>query len=516
MRKFKKLTLTLVALLSVTAGAWAQETVSVNRDGENNKWTFQMPASNVELQVEYEPTKVTMAANDNAMGTVEVAGQSIVEWTADTWKGWTQDIKEYTVDDITMTSSQSAHIREYISEDKYNNSLFFFVRKMVNDATVTFSTTGDPFSRIEFTMIGDYSQYNPDIIPNDNWTFEGKSAVWEGEATKSLTLQSCSTNVSKITFYKGAAIPDGVTVNGDGTFTVAKTATVRLKATPAEGYKFLYWEDDQTNTNPVREVTIESGMADKTYKAVFAEILYNVTFVEGTNLDEWSATPNTEVKKDTKVDIKYTGSKKVIGVKVEKKPEPLIVNPVVGQVIGSDGKNYDANATLPDGVKAVAMIAYVGNDAETSTTYNHGLALALENVSGAKVWCYQTDATCLGTQYDGGTKINDLSGIANTDALVNNTGHTHEAASAARGYNSGTHPTGTSAWFLPSAGQWYKMVTAAGDYATLKTNAGLQSSSYWSSTESGADKAWRFSFSNGGWNNSSKVSALYVRACLAF
>lgn len=319
MRKFKKLTLTLVALLSVTAGAWAQETVSVNRDGENNKWTFQMPASNVELQVEYEPTKVTMAANDNAMGTVEVAGQSKVEWTADTWKGWTADIKEYTVDDITMTSSESAHIREYISEDKYNNSLFFFVRKMVDDATVTFSTTGDPFSRIEFTMIGDYSQYNPDIIPNDNWTFEGKNAVWEGEATKSLTLQSCSTNVSKITFYKGAAIPDGVTVNGDGTFTVAKTATVTLKATPAEGYKFLYWEDDHTNTNPVREVTIESGMADKTYKAVFAAILYNVTFVEGTNLDEWTATPDTEVKKDTKVDIKYTGEKKVIGVKVEKK-----------------------------------------------------------------------------------------------------------------------------------------------------------------------------------------------------
>lgn len=487
-------------------------------DKTGKTWTLaKMPASNVELQVEYEPTKVTMAANDNAMGTVEVASGSKVEWTPDTWKGWTASTKEHTVDDITMTSSQTAYINESTEAGDYLHSLSFFVKKWDTTSTVTFSTTGDPFSRIEFTMIEDYSDdWNPSILPNDNWTFEGKSAVWEGEATKSLTLQSCTTFVSKITFYQGGAIPDGVTVNGDGTFTVAKTATVTLKATPAEGYKFLYWEDDQTNTNPVREVTIESGMADKTYKAVFAEILYNVTFVEGTNLDEWTATPDTEVKKDAKVDIKYTGAKKVIGVKVEKKPEPLIVNPIVGQVIGSDGKNYDANATLPDGVKAVAMIAYVGNDAETSTTYNHGLALALENVSGAKVWCYQTDATCLGTQYDGGTKINDLSGIANTDALVNNTGHTHEAASAARGYNSGIHPDGTSAWFLPSAGQWYKMVTAAGDYATLKTNAGLQSSSYWSSTESGADKAWRFSFSNGGWNNSSKVSALYVRACLAF
>ena len=166
-------------------------------------------------------------------------------------------------------------------------------------------------------MIDDYNpgegNYHgvPNIQPADGWTFEGKSAVWEGEATKSLTLKSCSTQVSKITFFKGA-IPEGVTINSDGTFTVAKTATVKLTATPAEGYKFLYWEDDQTNTNPVREVTIEP----------------NVTFVEGTDLNEWTATPNTEVKKDTKVDIKYTGTKKVLGVKAAKKAEAAVMTTV--------------------------------------------------------------------------------------------------------------------------------------------------------------------------------------------
>ena len=296
---------------------------SLTPDETGKTWTLaKMPASNVELQVEYEPTKVTMAVNDNAMGTVEVSSGSKVEWTPDTWKGWTANTKEYTVDDITITSTQTAYINESTEAGDYLHSLSFFVNKWKDNSTVTFSTTGDPFSRIEFTMIEDYSDdWNPSIIPNDNWTFKGKSAVWEGEATKSLTLQSCSTFVSKITFFKGGDIPDGVTINTDGTFTVAKTATVTLKATPAEGYKFLYWEDDQTNTNPVREVTIESGMADKTYKAVFAEITYSVTFVEGTNLDEWSATPATEVKKDTKVDIKYSGEKKVIGVKVEEKSD---------------------------------------------------------------------------------------------------------------------------------------------------------------------------------------------------
>lgn len=201
----------------------------------------------------------------------------------------------------------------------------------------------------------------------------------------------------------------------------------------------------------------------------------------------------------------------------------LITSPAVGQVIGDNGKNYaNAAAAEADGATAVAMIAYVGKDAETSpsnTAFKNGLALALEDVSGTKAWCSQTSFTCLGTQYDNSTKfnVNDLAGIDNTDALVNHTGHTHAAASAARGYNSGTHPAGTSAWFLPSAGQWDKMATAAGSYANLKANAGLQElASYWSSTEYDASRAWFFDYSVVDWLIDNKDNEYLVRACLAF
>ena len=184
----------------------------------------------------------------------------------------------------------------------------------------------------------------------------------------------------------------------------------------------------------------------------------------------------------------------------------------LGDVILSDGKFAAPSST---GTK-VAKIAYLGNDAETN--YNHGLALALEDVSGTKTWCSQTSATCLGTQYDDSNKFNDMAGIANTDALVNHTDHTtHDAASAARGYNSGTHPAGTSVWFLPSAGQWNKMATAASGYANLKTNAGLQENVYyWSSTEVSALYAWTFYSNNGNWTTGNKSGATQVRACLAF
>ena len=343
--------------------------IELTPDADKKVWTLdKMPASNIELQVEYEPTKVTMAVNDKTMGTVEVSGKNKVEWTADTWNGWTANTKEYTVDDITMSSTQNAYINEITEAGDYLHSLSFFVDQTDDNSTVTFSTTGDPFSRIEFTMIDDYAenQYfndkwhgNPTIMPDDNWTFSGKSAVWEGEATKSLKLQSCTTTVSKITFFK-AGVPDGVTVNGDGTFTVAKTATVTLTATPAEGYKFLYWEDDQTNTNPVREVTIESGLADMTYTAVFAEITYNVTFVEGTDLNEWTATPNTEVKKDTKVDIKYNGAKKVLGVKAEKKASLLSIEIGGVTIYYAEGDSW-ANAISRDENKDSGLFIREGN-----------------------------------------------------------------------------------------------------------------------------------------------------------
>ena len=198
----------------------------------------------------------------------------------------------------------------------------------------------------------------------------------------------------------------------------------------------------------------------------------------------------------------------------------------LGYVFCSDGSVYiSAGIATSVGKSPVAKIAYLGNDAETSptnTAFKNGLALALEDVSDPMKWCSQTSVTCLGTglQFDSeaGAK-GDMAGIANTDALVNNTGHTHAAASAARGYNSGTHPAGTSAWFLPSAGQWDKMATAATGYGELKTNAGLQENDYWSSTEYSAFSAWNYfygPYSSGMWKYSNKDYDILVRACLAF
>ena len=192
----------------------------------------------------------------------------------------------------------------------------------------------------------------------------------------------------------------------------------------------------------------------------------------------------------------------------------------LGDVFCSDGSVYATkDEATTAGKTPVAKIAYLGSDAETSTTYNHGLALALSDVSSTQTWCSQTSNTCLTTQYSSASDAKgDMAGLANTDALVNQTGHTHAAASAARNYKytstatAGAHPTGTSAWFLPSAGQWDKMATKAGGYDKL----GLKSDFYWSSSERDADDAWYFYSGNGLWDYDYKGDDFLVRSCLAF
>ena len=173
-------------------------------------------------------------------------------------------------------------------------------------------------------------------------------------------------------------------------------------------------------------------------------------------------------------------------VKAVKKPEPPIFNPVVGQIIGSDGKNYDANATLPDGVTAVAKICYVGSETGDED-YTNGLALALSD-KGSMNWSTATGA----------------SGAA---------AHTPAA------------PTTTSSWMLPSQDQWNKMINAAGGYTALRDGfsgitgaSNLMPGTYWSSTEVDSSRVWRYYFGSGGgyWSRVSKDSDGLVRACLAF
>jgi len=75
MRTTKRFILTLAAILGMT-GAWAQdaEQVTVTKTANNNEWTLTMPASDVELQVEYETALALSETTDNANALTEWNG----------------------------------------------------------------------------------------------------------------------------------------------------------------------------------------------------------------------------------------------------------------------------------------------------------------------------------------------------------------------------------------------------------------------------------------------------------
>jgi len=211
---------------------------------------------------------------------------------------------------------------------------------------------------------------------------------------------------------------------------------------------------------------------------------YNVTVKEGTDdAANWSTTSNPATAGQT-VTIKYNGSKKVKSIKAVKKaavPSLNLTNPAVGQVIGSDGKNYAAGATLPSGVDKVAMIAYVNG--------SNGLAIALADEEYA-AWA-TAKSTC----------------EAKTPAFTGGT------------------------WKLPTQDEWNQMFRANGgseesytDLNTALATAGgtalQKNDSYWSSTQVDEGLAWLVYLKGKGgaasWDSSIKVTEYLVRACLAF
>ena len=218
---------------------------------------------------------------------------------------------------------------------------------------------------------------------------------------------------------------------------------------------------------------------------------YAVTFADDlAEPDKWTADPNTDVTKGQTVTVTYTGSKKVLGVKAEKKAAApaaaeghALSASVVGEIVGTDGKAYAAadKDNLPEGVTAVAMIAYVGNNGEDAP-YNHGLALALTDESSSGMKWEAAKTACNTTK--------------NTSIPVTN-----------------------ARWLLASKDQWGYMSSA------VLSNLGLQDQGtkyYWSSTTDTSLpflQAWAYHWSDNGWELfacSNSAASNLVRACLAF
>ena len=222
----------------------------------------------------------------------------------------------------------------------------------------------------------------------------------------------------------------------------------------------------------------------------------------------------------------------------------------IGWVITSDGCIYP-NATAAGEKTKVAMIAYAGlaGSADTSTGSESycGLAIALtdaDNTNSSYFGPSGTDESLTNYQStDAAGAMTDKAGVANTAALLS----AHPEGTTYFAYKANNYsvvrPSNTSAWFVPSFGQWILFLNSFGAdltssnigtkrYSPLDsevrsrismalTNAGgniIKSEGYGSSTECSSNDFWNASFNTSGnsTNFVAKNSQRNVRTFFAF
>ena len=501
MKQLKKTILTLVALLAVTTGAWADETLLLTINSRD--YTSFTDGSKT------FDDKVTVTFSDE------------IRNSGDDW-GW--------------YAKSPASLLTVAGTNGYTITSCKFYVEVDGDAITGYTIAGESPSVYlnnkevytddsKSVYIGEVGITKIEVFGTAPSAASGPEVAWD-EDKKTGTFKMPGGNVTlEPDYYPQATVAEGaVTAADDDARATTDDPLVKVDATKLTGAKkLMYFVSNSGTTAPAYDaegwtdqlptaegltqqgivyvwyypVGTDEGVDDATatysdgdicLQSITARIAaaptYAVTFAEGTEeSDKWKANPATGVKKGETVTVTYTGSKKVIGVKAEKKAAPAAAEghalsaSVVGEIVGTDGKAYAAadKDNLPTGVTAVAMVAY------KSATAGSSLAIALAD-EGSMNW-NSAKSTC--------------------------------ASKAAIGGKS---------WKLPTKDEWNQMFSANGGSTGLKTalsaaggaSSTLQNDYYWSSTEADDESAWLYSFGEGRWYYDDMVNGNQVRACLAF
>ena len=363
MIQIKKTILTLVALLAMTAGAWAQGKLIYEKDfSSDTYYPFYLDAAdktgasatvtdgllvltNPKLQdtnwdVQPEIGRLTSAAPTTQGNTYRVVMQykttvagsvtfalGAQDWSNADWSGQT----------ITV-SNDFQTCEAYFNNYPYSNSESHILLQF-----------GELVGTITIKKVEVYELYPFDGI---SWTASTKTATIASMPAGNLFVVP--------EYYTQATMADGAVTAADAD---ARATTddplVKVDATKLTGAKKLMyfvsnsgttapaydaegWTDQLPNAEGFNQqgivyvwyypVGTDEGVdgATATYsdgdiclQSITARIAaaptYAVTFADGTDLNEWTADPATNVTKGETVTVTYTGSKKVIGVKAEKK-----------------------------------------------------------------------------------------------------------------------------------------------------------------------------------------------------
>ena len=262
MKQLKRTLLTLVALIGLTTGAWADGTTTGGTEikltqgtgDKANEWTIDggMPAGNVTFIIDYDDPLVTLTASDATKGSVHISKYNykcIAEFSTTNTTDANGNYKFYT---NTVVMDNGYYINTSDVNDGYlevtQNSQF----AVDNTGYAIFYGPNNESHRVDYTGGFMYIYIKNGKTYSDNsYTNE----LWEGGVKR--------VEVYALTY----GLPDGVTDNGDGTYSVKEGTTITIEAEPAKHNYFTGW----TGTNETdTKFTVTVGEQDLTYTANFA------------------------------------------------------------------------------------------------------------------------------------------------------------------------------------------------------------------------------------------------------
>ena len=534
--------MTLVALIAVTTGAWADETplvtINASSDFKSGSKTFD--------------NKVTATFSQG------VAFSDGKGWFA--YSAGNKTLTVEPVDGVTIT-----RVKFYTTLGNEEVTAAPFEASMSQTYVYVSGGSGSTTSQLRYhvsvngIMIGDEKSFNYLQKIEVYGTAEPPIEVAWDATTKTGTFTMPGGNVTlEPEYYPQATVADGgVTAADADARATTDDPLVKVDATKLTGAKKLMYFVSNSGTAPAYDaegwtdqlptakgltqqgivyvwyypVGIDEGVdgATATYSdgdiclqsitaRIAAEPTYAVTFAEGTDPNEWTASPAADVKKGETVTVTYTGTKKIIGVKAEKKSDNPYANAKLGDLFYSDGT---FGTTLEAGKTPIGVIAYLDQEGtdddeitEKSNGAGHGLVLCLKDAaSGADAkWSTEKSAFEFGedakvASVDALKRTTNVSGYTNTKTLAEKTDAAtkYKAAYAAKNYAGLTAPTGTTGWFLPSAQQWVKMQTGLG---ALEESV-FTWNSWFDNSHTAADK-WEAALSKAGSGNYDSMTSAYL------
>ena len=364
MIQIKKTILTLVALLAVTTGAWADETPLLTIESKDYK-TFTSGSKTFDDKV-----TVTFSNEVDNFGDeygwyafdegslLTVAG--INGYTITSCKFYTYDgdaANGYTVQGESPSVYLSASTEVYTDANPSVYIGYYGITKIEVYGGVASSPTGPEVAwdkdkkTGKFTMPGGNVTLEPEYYPQAALTAPPSAindvpATTDGAIVKAGTVAnigSTETAQGTVMYYVSTTALDDAALLALAADKWTADVPTAEKLTKGKAYVYYYVRGNDSDTDEENFSDGDILSANALTVTIAAEPTYAVTFAEGTDPNEWTADPKADVKKGQTVTVTYTGSKKVIGVKAEKKAKapagPITVTWNSDDITGS-GKSF--------------------------------------------------------------------------------------------------------------------------------------------------------------------------------